>query len=333
MKILHLPIDVAGQSIITKKGLNILGYKADCLSPKHRFEYETDLVLGKYSKNILKQISKLVFLFKSLIRYNVFHYHSKSLFSNKLDIKILKLFRKKIFIEFWGSEIRLYDIEKKRNRFFVLDNVPNNNSKRKLLEFWSSVTDNVIVSDHSMDAFLKPYFKNICVVGQRIEIDKYEIYYPNENTKIPKIVHAPSSKSTKGTKYITEAIETLRNDGLSFEYIEVSDISHEEALEEYKKADIVIDQLLIGSYGILACECMAFGKPVICYILEENVAKYGTDLPIVNANPDTIKDVLKELVKSPEMRERIGRKSRAYAEKKHDYREVAKRLVKIYAEN
>ncbi len=143
-------------------------------------------------------------------------------------------------------------------------------------------------------------------------------------------MHAPSVKATKGTKYVKQAIEDLKKAGLDFEYIEVFGISHKEAVQMYSEADIIIDQLMLGSHGAFACEAMALGKPVICYILDELLETYPDGFPIVNANPDNIATVLEELVCSPEKRHEIGMKSRAYVEKVHDIRVVAKKLLAIY---
>lgn len=331
MKILHLPAEISGQIILTTKALQKIGLEARALTTSHKFNYDTDLIIPNDNNKIIRQIKKFIVFIQVLKKYDVFHHHIGSLLYKNIDVLILKLFKKKIFIEFWGSDIRLYDIEKKRNKFFISDNIINQEEKIKRLEFWSSITDSVIVSDHSLNVFLKPYFKNIYVVGQRIEIEQFTPKYPDTNNKVPLIVHAPSSKSTKGTEFVNKAIEKLKdNDNLSFQYHEVYNMSHEEAMEVYSKADIVIDQLLIGSYGIFACECMALGKPVICYILDENIASYGDEFPIINANPETIYEVLKDLILSPIKRNTIGKKSRLYAEKVHDSKVVAKKLKTIY---
>ena len=43
------------------------------------------------------------------------------------------------------------------------------------------------------------------------------------------------------------------------------------ALQIYKEADLVIDQVLIGWYGAFAVECMKMGKPVAVFIREEDL--------------------------------------------------------------
>ena len=98
----------------------------------------------------------------------------------------------------------------------------------------------------------------------------------------------------------------------------------------YSMADIIVDQLIVGSHGVFACEAMALGKPVICYILDELLPTYPSGFPVINANPNNVKKVLEELICSPETRYEIGKKSRIYVEKVHDIKVVASKLLKIY---
>ena len=137
------------------------------------------------------------------------------------------------------------------------------------MRFWSDLTDEVIFPDHSADRFLEPYFNKIHIVEVSVDTKSYSPVFPSSETRKPKVVHAPSIKTTKGTEHVIAAVEKLRKMGLDFEYIEVSGVSHQKAIQIYSKADIVVDQLRIGSHGAFACEAMALGKPVICYIPAE----------------------------------------------------------------
>ena len=53
----------------------------------------------------------------------------------------------------------------------------------------------------------------------------------------------------------------------------VEGLHHDEALERYARADIVVDQLNAGWYGVFAIEAMALGKPVVTYLHDEAVAR------------------------------------------------------------
>ena len=86
------------------------------------------------------------------------------------------------------------------------------------------------------------------------------------------LLHAPTHRGVKGTAYILEAVRRLREqDRLDFEFVLVEGLSRCEARCLYQRADLLVDQLLVGWYGGFAVEFMALGKPVICYIREDDL--------------------------------------------------------------
>lgn len=143
-------------------------------------------------------------------------------------------------------------------------------------------------------------------------------------------MHIPSQMAFKGTDAIRNAVERLQDRGVRFEYLELSGVSHEQALAACRRADLVVDQVRGGSHGVFAVEAMALGKPVICYILPELLPTYPEGFPIINANPDTLEAVLEAWLQLPEERHRRGVQSREYAERVHDISVVARRLVEVY---
>lgn len=330
MNILLLPTEIAGQVNLTAQGLRRIGLKAYNTARPDPRGYPIDIDPRIADIIFLRDIRNPLLFFKWLRQFDLFHYNKNPYLPAGLDIRTLCKWKKPFVVEFWGSDIRLYNFEMERNPYFVSDNATNQDRKINRLKFWSSYTDEVIYSDHSADIFLKPYFKKIHVVGQRVDTELYLPKYPSPENKKPKIVHAPSVKATKGTQFVNNAIEKLKKMGLDFEYIEVFGVSHKKAMQIYSDADIIVDELMMGSYGAFACEAMALGKPVVTYILDELVSTYPDGFPIINANPDTIFNVLEELISSPEQRHEIGKKGRAYAEKVHDIRVVAAKLLEIY---
>jgi len=330
VNILQLPTEIAGQSYLTAKGLREIGHNSINAARPNLYGYPCDYNLQFCTKGPFKKSFNPLPFLKWAKEFDVFHYHKSYLWPFGLDLKYLDTLNKPFFIEFWGSDVRINKLERKRNPYFTEPDKNNSKKQIKRLEYWSNKTDEVIFSDNSFDIFLKPYFKKIHVVRQRIDTSMYSPKYPNTETKIPRILHAPSKKSIKGTIFVEKAIESLRKKGLLFEYIQVENLSNKEAIKLYSTADIIIDQLMIGSHGIFACEGMALGKPVICYIQNFMLDTYPEGFPIVNANPDTIESVLEELILSPEKRYKIGLQSREYVERVHDIKVVAERLVKIY---
>ena len=162
-----------------------------------------------------------------------------------------------------------------------------------------------------------------------IDVTLIEPAPPTDRAR-PVILHAPSSRRRKGTEHIIAACE-----GLDAELVLVEGLHHDEAFERYREADIVVDQLNAGWYGLFAIECMALGKPVVTFLHDEAVERteraLDTRVPIVSAAKDTLRAALEPLVASAAERRRIGAESRAYVEQVHDLERVADRLLALYA--
>jgi glycosyltransferase involved in cell wall biosynthesis len=143
-------------------------------------------------------------------------------------------------------------------------------------------------------------------------------------------VHAPSSRRRKGTEHVIAACA-----GLPVDLEIVEGLRHDEARRRYEAADIVVDQLNAGWYGLFAIEAMALGKPVVTFLHEEAVARtedaFGTTVPIVSATADTLVEELRPLVEDAGHRRRVGQASREYVERVHDIEAVADRLLDLYA--
>jgi hypothetical protein len=91
---------------------------------------------------------------------------------------------------------------------------------------------------------------------------------------------------------------------------------------------LVVDQLLVGWYGGLAVECMALAKPVICYLLEEDLGFIDPgmreQLPLLRADPGTIYAVLRHALTAGRSRlPETGALGRAYVERWHNPLQIA----------
>jgi glycosyltransferase involved in cell wall biosynthesis len=147
-----------------------------------------------------------------------------------------------------------------------------------------------------------------------------------------RVVHAPSDRSRKGTEALLAAAGRL---GGLVELELVEGKSRAEARAALERADVVVDQLLVGWYGGVAVEAMALAKPVVAYVeprdLERVPPELRAELPIVGARERTIEMVLRELATSRkhELTE-LGRRGRAFVERWHDPGTIAARVVADY---
>lgn len=113
-----------------------------------------------------------------------------------------------------------------------------------------------------------------------------------------RVAHAPSVGAVKGTELILPVLQRLQDEGV-IELELVQGVPSSAMPAVFAHADVVIDQLRIGSYGVAACEAMAAGCIVAGHVSQEIreliAARTGLELPIVEATPDTIESVLREL--------------------------------------
>ncbi|NUU24667.1 MAG: hypothetical protein HOV68_24675 [Streptomycetaceae bacterium] len=115
----------------------------------------------------------------------------------------------------------------------------------------------------------------------------------------PVVAHVPSNAKLKGTQEIDEVLTRLQESGL-IEYRRITGVPHERMASVIGDADIVVDQLRIGLYGVAAAEALAAGRIVVSYVgdaVRHRVRSLaGREVPIVEADPDTLGDVVTGLV-------------------------------------
>jgi len=245
---------------------------------------------------------------------------------------LLKLHGKKVFFHFRGSEIRLASEFERLNPFHYVNDESGRLFRRlpdatkiRLRDMLLELCDGVFVTDPE----LQTYVPQATIVPRALHVDEWD-YVGVEDRKTPIIVHAPSRRGVKGTGAFLEACESLAAEGLRFEVKLAEGLPHVEARKLYEDADILVDQLRIGWYGVLGCEGMALGKPVVAYIRDDLWDAHGVHLPIINANPNTVKDRLRELILSTDMRRAASVRSREFFLKTHCSVSIARGLADLY---
>jgi len=145
-----------------------------------------------------------------------------------------------------------------------------------------------------------------------------------------RILHAPSDREIKGSKYLLDAIERLKSAGYPVELLMLEGVPHDQVAEYCGQADIAVDQLMIGAYGTVSIEMMAKGVPVVCRIRDDLRQYYPEDLPIVSAGPNDVYDVLEGLVQCPDTWTELGRRGVEYVRHEHEMHQVAGRTLALY---
>ncbi len=344
MRVLHLPVNIASIPSHTVRGLRQIGIDAYGLMHGSAIVQSFDglklIDIGsRHKPRVFGTLSWSYNFFKWVAWADVIHwYFGTPSLPFGLDLAYVRILGKPGVVEWLGSDIRIPEIEFEDNPYYktVFQNGYEYQSEsyersRRVQEKFTKAGFATIVPICMLDYVQTDICSKVYVVPQRIMLSDFRVAYPDPKIKKPLIVHAPTAPIAKGTSAVLKAIEQLKRTH-NFEFRLIQGMPRKEALELIQKADIFLDQFVLGSYGMASLEAMAFGKPVVCYIKPSMVNKYPPDLPIVNANQDNLAEVLKPLIEDGKLRYEFGRQSRAYVEKYHDAAKLAHQLVGIYEE-
>ena len=320
MRVLHSPVNVAGGPGAISAGLQALGVESTLLVFNERpFErgYDVNLRLRDTSRassipfNLPKQLRALAW---ALPRFDVFHFHAGlTLAPASLTLPLLRARGKGVVFQSWGSDLR---------------------GRAASAVSYLRRADAVIVGSY-LTRRLAPRgpWPDYDVVPPALDLTDWQPA-PTEPGETLRVAHAPSKRKVKGTEAVLAAVESLRRRGAAIELDLIEGVPNREARARYAAADVVVDQLRIGWYGMFAIESMALGKPVVVHLDEQAAAEteraFGLELPLVRADEETLQDVLAGLVESRADLPPLGRRSREYVERVHAHTAVARRVLEIY---
>jgi glycosyltransferase involved in cell wall biosynthesis len=307
-RILHLPVNLAGTGWAHVNALRRKGVDARLLVfwPQKWRPEEYDINLELPRRGLLRQqVVQWRALAKFLPQTDLFHfYFGKTLVPKKLNVPILRATGKKSVMHFLGDDIRGKSIEELGYRKWF---------------------DATIVGSYAATRWVPDA---TAVIPPGLDLRDYEPVQPVERER-PLVVHAPSDLEKKGTKHVVAACAQLPVD-----LDVVHGVPHDQAVARFKRADIVVDQVHYLWHGVFTIESMAYGKPVVTHLDETAVRRteeaFGLEVPIVSATKDDLVDRLRPLVKSFELRKRLGEQGRAYVERVHDLERVADRFIELY---
>lgn len=111
------------------------------------------------------------------------------------------------------------------------------------------------------------------------------------------------------------------------EYVAPSGLPHRELRELVRTCDVLVDQLLFGSYGVAAVEAMAAGRVTVGR-MSDGVRERMPQAPdMLEATPDTLRHVISSVRdRRDELRQR-ARSATGFVRRWHDGTESARRLA------
>jgi hypothetical protein len=147
--------------------------------------------------------------------------------------------------------------------------------------------------------------------------------------------HAPSHRGIKGTQHVLRAVENCLTDGINLDFRLIEGVSHSDSLAALSKLDVVIDQVCIGWYGVLAVEA-ALQKACVMVYLDEKVMEYAKDspefrkIPFISASSDSLTELMIAFSgKSLRDRSLLAQETLEYALEVHSPQRVASHFLSL----
>lgn len=340
MKVLLGPTNFADQPMTLTRALRARGVDARHLlyawNGRVAYGYEHDEVMALNRRDWLAVQARTT-AEKLEEGFTVFHLWHRTLiyppgpvsFFSGLDLPYLKASGAAVICRFTGYELRRRSLDMELNPYSPFHSGYESGYDERVqaayidhLRDWS---DRLVVQDPEMQTFLP----EAEIVPRGIDLDRFGFVGAQRSAR-PLVVHAPSRQQLKGTEHVLAAVERLKDRGFDFDFRLVEGIDHQDAVELYRSADVVVDQLLIGWYGVLALEAMALGKAVVAYVRPDLYERFSPRIPIVNATIDSLEEALAELVCDAARREELGLQGRAFVEAVHDIDRVAATIEQLY---
>ncbi|MFN6401099.1 MAG: glycosyltransferase [Planctomycetota bacterium] len=235
----------------------------------------------------------------------------------------LKASNAKIATFFMGSDVRHYPCFKQE---FMPDDwdVPAKydepiDKKIYKLRRHERYSDAIFSVPDQMGLAVRPYFH------LQIPLDYSKIRMNATCRERPLVIHAPTNRSIKGSDLIESALDSLKSDGVSFDYLPLADVPHDSLLRVLEVADVLVDELFLHGPGWLGFEAMAAGTVVATRFYEHSPESFRP--PIFSINQENIKERLKVLFESVDLRRKLAIEGRAYVEKNNSISMIVQEIV------
>lgn len=281
----------------------------------------------------------------ALLRYDIFHFFCdrgimdpvNQIGIHPKELALLKRAGKFLFTYTYGADIRTQKTTQQLGKYHLCMSCPaplvscicdDNEGRTNISRIRESATAMISMGD--MVAYVPGAYH---IHYWPIDINRLAYIGVRQNWGKPlRIAHVPNHPHFKGTSYLEAVVQRLSEEDFAIELLRAEGVTNDRVLEIYSEADIVADQFIAGFHGYAALEAMSLGKPVLCFLRNDDMMLDPNTCPIINTNPDTLYDVLKRILLGDLDLVEIGKRGRQYIENHYSLPAVATRLGKMYLE-
>jgi len=329
VRVLHAPAEIAGQATVLARALRGLGVEARSLAYNSGFpQYASDEMRPYDAMPPLRRYAGyLASAARHLGRWDVYHFHfGRTLVPpHNPDLPLVKAMGGRVVFHYHGCDIR--------NRAHMLATharatctecdpfcIPAR--QQRVLASARRFADAQLVSTPDLLESV-PEAEHVPVAA---ELSDYPCAPPRGAPRL--VVHAPTNRLIKGTRYVEQAFEALEPRFPDVRFVIAESLPWRDLVTLLAQADVVVDQLFMGWYGMVAVEAMALGKPVLCFIRDDFEPRLH-DCPIVRCTLEDLTERLAWALGDGD-REALGGRGRDYVEREHAAPVVAARLLERY---
>ena len=262
--------------------------------------------------NLPRQLSAFTW---ALRNFDVFHFHAGlTLLPRKLNLPALKLARKGIVFQSWGSDLR---------------------GRRASEVRYLRSADAVIVGSY-LTRRLAPRgsWPEYDVVHPALDLTDWEPS-PTEPGDVLRVAHAPSKRAVKGTDTVLAAVESLRARGAPHRARPDRRASRtaKRACATPPPTSSSTSSASAGTGCSRSSRWRSRSRSSSTSTSEaaaETEEAFGLKLPLIRASESDLEDVLVDLIDARETLPALGRRSRGYVEQVHGHLKVARQVLEIY---
>ena len=149
--------------------------------------------------------------------------------------------------------------------------------------------------------------------------------------------HIVNHREPKGTRFVLDAVHKARMAGADFSFLFGERFSHKDAMQLYQKIDVLLEQFVIGWYGLQACEVALMGKPIVVWINRQDgpplvPQAMWDEIPFINAPPWDLAGIITRIC-TMDRRElyEIGQRGKQFVSKWHSDKRVAEQILEDLA--
>lgn len=336
-----------------KKAFEENGFKCDYYKwsdlGKHSFGYGNDKTFFKFKqpppfrifgKNpfwLAGELLAAAYLLYSIFKYDYFFFVTEStFFSNNMDLRIIRLFKRKVIMMFTGCAVRDVNfieadedyickrcLAKEQQIWCLCNDITRKKEKVNKLE---RLSDKIFGQDD-----LTGYVGDKSKLLWFYIISEYPKYKINLSEKYGqkeiRIIHFPSNPLVKQSHIIIPILNKFSGHKDVKIIIKDGVWERERVEEEISKAHILVNQLGFG-YNTLPVEAMSYG----CVVFNSNPIWFKRnvpDAPIVHISAEILEDTLVHFINNKQELKEYAEKSIEYYFKYHSPKAVGDHYRKV----